>query len=346
MIHDIAIVGAGPAGAMAARKLEELGANYIILDRAEFPRNKPCAGVLSPKIHSLLDIPEDVIERPLKGYRVFGPSKDIVESSFPEPGCIVQRDKFDEFLIKDLKNPVVNSHIFEIEDMDDHYLLKGRSGDVKARYVIGAEGTASVARRICDTQIDKIAISAQYEFGLDEDLVDDRIGNWFEVYYLMEYGYGWISPMKGGVKVGIGILSDRKPDIWGMIELFINNPLVAPKVEDGVLLKKEAHSIPMSGPLQTLSCGRILLTGDAGGFVYPGTGEGIYYAMRSGQIAAEITFEHMGNSEIDLAKAYDEKLEAAGLLGLRDIGFIEDNLASPEKADKYVKRLKFLASRG
>ena len=80
MIYDIAIIGAGPAGAMAARKLEELGIDHVLLDRAEFPRNKPCAGVLSPKIHSLIDIPDEVIERKLEGYRVFGPPDAVVES--------------------------------------------------------------------------------------------------------------------------------------------------------------------------------------------------------------------------------------------------------------------------
>ena len=119
MIHDIAFIGAGPAGAMAARKLEELGIEYTLLDRMEFPRNKPCAGVLSPKIHSLVQIPEKVIERRLVGYRVHGPPDIIVESKFPEPGCIVQRSRFDQYLLDGLRNRPIINHTFEIEDEGD-----------------------------------------------------------------------------------------------------------------------------------------------------------------------------------------------------------------------------------
>ena len=346
MIHDVAIIGAGPAGSMAARKLEELGVEYTLLDRMEFPRNKPCAGVLSPKIHSLVQMPEEIIERKLVGYRVHGPPDIIVESRFPESGCIVQRSRFDQHLLEGLRDKPVINHIFEIKDEGEHYLIRGRSGDLKARYIIGADGTSSVVRKVCGGQVRKVAISAQYEFSLDEEIVSERVGDWFEVFYLMEYGYGWLSPMKDGVKVGIGILAEKKPDIWGMMERFLDHPLIGPKIDEARLMNKEAHSIPMSGPLETLSSGRMLLTGDAGGFVYPGTGEGIYYAMRSGQIAAEIAHEHMmSGGKLDLSAAYNDKLEAAGLLGLRDVDFIEKNLASPEKAEGYVKRLKFMAGR-
>ncbi|MCK5396632.1 MAG: geranylgeranyl reductase family protein [Thermoplasmata archaeon] len=344
MIHDIAIIGAGPAGAMAASKLDELGVDYILLDKAEFPRNKPCAGVLSPKIHSLVQIPEEVIDRKLVGYRVHGPPDAIVESKFPEPGCIVQRSIFDNYLIERLKTKPVINQASEIKDEGEHYLIKGRTEDIKARFIIGADGTGSIARKFIGSKSSKIAISAQYEFSLDEEKVSQRVGNWFEVFYLMEYGYGWLSPMKDGMKIGIGILADKKPDIWGMLDKFLDNSLISPKIHQATLINKEAHSIPMSGPLDTLSSGRILLTGDAGGFVYPGTGEGIYYAMKSGQIAAELAYENLAN-QTNLDDEYNKRLEAAGLLSLRDADFIEKNLASPEHAEKYVKRLKFLASR-
>ena len=346
MIHDFAIIGAGPAGAMAARKLEKLGADYILLDKAEFPRNKPCAGVLSPKINSLIEIPEEIIERPLTGYRIFGPSGMVVESEFPDKGCIVKRENFDEFLIKASGSQPVKNHITEIVEEGNYYELRGRDGNLQARYVIGADGAASAARKTCGSQIGKVAISAQYEFSLDEERVSERIGNWFEVFYLMEYGYGWLSPMKDGMKVGIGILAEKKPDIWGMVERFLDHPLIGPKIDDAKLMNKEAHSIPMSGPTEVLASGKILLAGDAGGFVYPGTGEGIYYAMGSGEIAAEVAHRHMASQgNLVLEDEYNRELEAAGLLALRDIDFIEDNLSSSENAEKYVKRLKFMADR-
>ena len=76
--HEIIVIGAGPAGASAAKVLQELGRDFLLLDRFPFPRNKPCAGVLPPKVKTILDMPDAVIERPLLGYRIHPPSGNVV----------------------------------------------------------------------------------------------------------------------------------------------------------------------------------------------------------------------------------------------------------------------------
>ena len=81
MIYDVAIIGAGPAGATAAHILQQQKHNIIFLDKKTFPRNKPCAGILPPKIKTLLTLPPEIYERPLTGYRIYPPSNKKVEST-------------------------------------------------------------------------------------------------------------------------------------------------------------------------------------------------------------------------------------------------------------------------
>ena len=344
--HNVIIIGAGPAGSSAAKILEDNGHEVLLLDREEFPRNKPCAGVLSPKIFSLVDeIPESVIERPLDGYRVFAPSGKVAESLFPEPGAIVRRDRFDDHLVGKLDKGPAQALVTGIVDKGSHLEVKGGDWSLEAEYVIGADGANSIVKKHCGAADKSVAVAAQYELKLPANEVQERVGNWFEVYYVLEYGYGWISPMKDGLKVGVGILKDHlKGSIMDTLDAFTKMPIVREKVIGALIEGQEGHPIPMSGPLDRLSGNRALLVGDAGGFVYPGTGEGVYYAIKTGRIAAEVISRVLAGEDSDLDTIYTEELEKAGMLALRDVNFVEKNLSGLDNAEKYVKRLRFLES--
>ncbi len=342
-IYDAVIIGAGPAGSSAAKVLEDSGLSYVLVDKKKFPRNKPCAGVLSPKILSLLDIPHDVIERPLVGYRVFSPAGRIVESSFPEHGFIVQRTEFDTFLVRSLAAEPVRQKVTQIKDNGDHIEIRNDQWSCTARFVIGADGANSVVRRYCGIHAKQVAAAAQCVVRLPANAIDERVGDWFEVYYTLHHGYGWISPMKDLLRIGVGIVTGHLiGNIKGVLEKFMASSPVREKWEGGEIVGREAASIPMSGPLDRVTRPRILLCGDAGGFVYPGTGEGIFYAVKTGRIAAELISRLCQEEGIDtdlLEKTYSNELEKNGLFALRDVDFTEKNLSSTENAEKYVRRL-------
>ena len=344
---DAIIVGAGPAGTSAAKILEQQGHKIRIVDKDVFPRNKPCAGVLSPKIRSILDIPKNICERPLQGYRVFSPSVTIIESSFPEEGYIVKREKFDNYLLKRLENEPICTAVKEINNSGDHLEIIGNDWISKTSFVVGADGVNSIVRKKCNIPQKRIATAAQYEIKLSNSEINEKVGNWFEVYYILNYGYGWISPMKNSLKVGIGLVTDHlEGNIWNVLDEFINRDVVKKKCNRGEIINKEGAAIPMAGPLDQVVEDRVLLAGDAGGFVYPGTGEGIYYAVKSGLIAGTIIDLAIKGGKYDkkfLEKHYNKELENNGLLGLRDVDFVEKYLSSSEKAERYVKRLKHIA---
>ena len=344
--YDVVIIGAGPAGASAAKTLEEIGRSYLIVDKKVFPRNKPCAGVISPKIKSVIKLPEGLHERPLEGYRVFSPSDIMVESFFPQHGSIVERDVFDMFLVQSLKNRPAHVTVREISDKGHCIELRGDDWRCEACCVIGADGANSVVKNYYDIPSKCIAIAAQYVVALPLGVIDNRIGNWFEIYYTLNYGYGWISPMKNCLKIGVGIVSDHlKGSIWQILDKFMTHPKVKEKSKSGKIVRKETHVIPMSGPLDRLTGNRAVLVGDAGGFVYPGTGEGIFYAIKTGQIAARIIDQAITDQEFNadfLEKNYSDELEKNGVLGLRDVDFVERFLASSENAEKYVRQLRHM----
>lgn len=355
MIYDVAIVGAGPAGASAAFNLEKSGYNIVLIDKEKFPRSKPCAGVLPPRIFSEISVPDDIVERLLEGYRIFSPKGVMVESQFPKPGVIVRREKFDNFMIKRLNRKPSVLRVLNCESKNDFVQVEGDDGSYKARIVVGADGVNSYLRKYISKSgqntdfINDMAIAVQYEISLPNKKIDERIGNWFEVYYTLSYGYGWISPQKDAVKVGVGGVSDEfKKNAKNILEGFLENYEIKKKVGDGKIEKTEVHRIPMSGPAPTLTNERIILCGDAGGFVFPGTGEGIYYAIKSGRIAAEVINSAFNKESMDfqsLKEPYQKKLKENGLLYLRDVNFIENVLSSTDKAEKYVMRLKKLTRR-
>ena len=126
----------------------------------------------------------------------------------------------------------------------------------------------------------------------------------------------------------------------------MNHDVIKEKLNKAKAIGKEAAIIPMAGPLVKPVSNQILFAGDAGGFVYPGTGEGIYYAMKSG-IAAGKTISHMlyenCNDSNKIQKKYVDELEKNGLMILRDVNFIEKNLSSLENAENYVKKIRFIS---
>ncbi|MCK4265805.1 MAG: NAD(P)/FAD-dependent oxidoreductase [Thermoplasmata archaeon] len=346
-MHDVMIIGAGPAGASAARYLDKAGVDHIIVDKSTFPRPKPCAGVLPPKVLSLIDIPEDIAERPLDGYRLFPPSGRMVESGFPQPGLIVDRSRFDHFLVKGLNAQILNEKVTGITEGEDSVKAVTTDSVFEARYLIGADGANSAVARQIGSRQGSVALAAQYEISLPRETIDSRMGNWFEVYYVLDHGYGWLSPMRDSVKAGVGVLKEKlKSNIRNELDAFLEHPRVEERIAEGEVIGKEAHTIPMSGPSGILGRDRTLLAGDAGGFVYPGTGEGIYYAMRSGQLAAEAVIVALESGDDSPVRTYESSLEEKGLLSLRDVDFMEKNLSSAERAEAYVRKLGVLAGKG
>jgi flavin-dependent dehydrogenase len=244
-------------------------------------------------------------------------------------------------------------HVTDCNIKEDVIEIKGRKGTgISAKCIVGADGVNSVVRKsLCkdiSSKPEDHVLAVQYEIELPENEIDERIGNWFEVYYTIPFGYGWISPLKDAVKVGMGSFAPQyKKNSKGMLQEFLGQSPIKEKVSGGTVKEMEAHMIPMRGPWPVLTGNRCLVVGDAGGFVFPGTGEGVYYAIKSGRVAAEVihTAFKKGNWKAEfLEKTYIEQLRANGLISLREVDFVERVLSSPDNIESYIRRLRKMGS--
>jgi geranylgeranyl reductase family protein len=316
---DVIVVGAGPGGSTAAYHLARHGANVLLLEKSEFPREKVCGDGLTPRaVKQLIAMGIDTTGHGWarnRGLRVIGGGirleldwPDL--ASFPDYGLTRTRLDFDEILVKcavkagaELRtSTTVTGPIF---DRDRVVGVKTDVGDFTAPLVIAADGVSGrfplsmgVAKR-ADRPIG-VAVRRYYR---SPRHTDDYLESWLELRGTTEKekllpGYGWIFGMGDGrVNVGLGVLNSSvefgksnyremlldwmsaTPDDWGM-----NDEANA----DGPII---GAALPMGFNRVPHYTRGVMLVGDSGGMVNPFNGEGIAYAMESGTLAAEVAVQ-------------------------------------------------------
>ncbi|MGE5552894.1 MAG: geranylgeranyl reductase family protein [Betaproteobacteria bacterium] len=287
---DLIVVGAGPAGAAAARTAAGLGIETLILEAEEFPRPKPCAGGISGAALKELGepLPPGVAGRPCRAIRPrYGDLAVTVcrEETLVE---VVHRDRFDAHLLSLARRAgaeVRQGVRVEVAEPDpEGVALRTREGVWRARVVIGADGAQSrvglavrppFARR-------EVGVCQVGELPLRPSDYGAFFVDGLEVWYNNPLkGYGWIFPQDSGLNVGIGSVARHLPyprrEFSGFLALA---GLPEPKRVKGAVL-------PLGGRPRLGQAGRILLAGDALGVADPFTGEGIRYALISGRLAGE-----------------------------------------------------------
>ena len=254
MRYEVAVIGAGPAGSFAAEKLSSLGHKILIIDPCD--KKKVCAGILTAQYVSKYGADESYVERKLKGVRLS--FRDIrAEITYRKAvEYSIDREAYDSFNLDEATAAgagLRKDMALSLEENGSSVLVRTTKGQILTDYVIVAAGVSDLSR-LCGGP-------NMYAFCVQQKKYLEPC-DYFEM-NLMQGGYSWSAPKKDCVLIGISSLSGY-PDIPG-----------------------EKGLIPL-GPVKKTFTERILLAGDAAGFVSPFEGEGIYYARRSGEIAAEI----------------------------------------------------------
>ena len=294
--YDAIVVGGGPAGATAATELARAGKSVILLDRAG--RIKPCGGAIPPRLIRDFEIPQSLLCARISGARIVSPSERTIDMPI-DGGYVgmVNRETFDEYLRERAAEAGAvreTGRYQRIErDSDGCAVVHYESGTraepgaekrLRAKLVIGADGARSkVAEQEVPGSELKRWVYAYHE--IVEAPSSGFDGSRCDVVYSSRFSpdfYGWVFPHGDTVSVGSGS-AHKGFGLRGAVQDLRD---VSGLGTQGTV-RREGAPLPLQ-PLKRWDNGQdVVLAGDAAGVVAPSSGEGIYYAMVSGQHAAE-----------------------------------------------------------
>jgi len=317
MKYDVVIVGAGPSGSTAAKNLAENGKKVLIIDKQKFPRDKPCGGAIPTRVMKQFPYVEEFIDSISYGSYTHSSSLKYTLKFVREKPLLatVIRKDFDDGLVKLAVNAgamFLNSKTVKdvTTQKDKAVLLLDDKEKIEAKIVLGCDGMRSIVAEktnLCK-KMDDICISVVQEQPMSTQQLQKYFTDKKIVHLFIKTqgiaGYGWIFPKKKHINIGMGqfesAVDSSKP-----------RPNLKKSYKKYVELLKEKKMLPKDFPIENVKGGtlpvfplkktysdRVLICGDAAGFINSITGEGIYYAMASGEMAANVALESLDSDDM------------------------------------------------
>lgn len=300
--YDAIVVGGGPAGSTAAYLLQNMGHSTVLIDKCSFPRPKLCGGLITQKTINIIErvfnatpstLQKDgIIDYVSDHYEIYNKNKPQLQKNADIPFYFVKRNNYDEYFLRRAEGAGVT--VLEGEGVVDFIpriqKVRTESGRIlHARFVIGADGVHSRIRSFfpnyCFNQQEwKKNLASAIEISIDRD----RIRQFSDVdhpilfFRNIRWGYAWLFPNSDRLLLGIAGLNQKNR---GEFSTIFRNFTASIGLDD-IETPLQGWALPYGNFVRRPVFARTLLTGDAGGFADPYLGEGIFYAHRTGELAA------------------------------------------------------------
>jgi geranylgeranyl reductase family protein len=314
-VHDVIVVGTGPAGAVLAYLLARRGLDVLILERATLPRYKSCGGGVTWK--AIQNLPFDVsavFENKAVGGVVTYAGQQLLKVEVGWPvAWLVMRDQFDLYLVQQAVQAgarlLEGISVVNVLEKGDKVVVTTNEGELSAQLVAGADGVNSVVARSVGLLPEReVGVAVEAELAVPPASLEAQGAYATFDFGALPGGYGWIFPKRDHLSVGVfKALPGKATGLKKALEKFIASEAV---LLDPKILHLQGHQIPLGGKTRTLHKGRVLLVGDAANLADPWMGEGISYAVVSARLAAEQMYFALERKEIDLS-GYTQLINAS-----------------------------------
>ena len=303
-MYDVIVVGAGPAGSVAAMTAARAGYEVLILEKNAECRS-PCAGYISKTIN--IETPHaSILQSGITAMRTYFP--DMSYHDFALNGFVVDRPSFDMDLL--LKATGSGAHVMwssplvGINPLSPHD-VKFRGGSAFGKIIVGSDGVFSKTASILGLRPQRFAACAQYHIkGIE------TVPRTCEIFFDYDHapgGYIWIYPTgKNSAKVGLGMIKDKKAP-REKLDTFISGSKIAHRL-NGKITEYVSGALPIGGLREKLVSGNVLLAGDSAGMADPVTGAGINNAMLAGELAGKTIIKALENDDIVLLCEYETNI--------------------------------------
>ncbi len=316
--YDLLIIGGGPAGSTLAYSLRNAGLKIGILDKQAFPRQKICAGWVTPQVMRMLNIDLDDYAlrntlQKINGFKISMLGQQQVESSFPgEPVSYgIRRIEFDDYLLQRCGAELILNEAFKkMQSIEDGWQV---NDDYAAKLVVGAGGHyCPVARAIGSKGVSELAVVAQeaeFEMSAQQKqscTIKEAVPELFFTPDLM--GYGWV--FRKGDYLNIGLGREDKNKLSGHVQQFCDYLVAQGKIPADITAKYNGHAYLLyNHALREMVADHVLLIGDSAGLAYPQSGEGIRPAVESAILAARVIGTCNGDYSKEKLQAYNDLMQ-------------------------------------
>jgi len=317
--HDVIVVGAGPAGATLAYELGKRGIGVLVLEKEKLPRYKCCAGGVTSKAAKLLDFDiSEVAEDVIYGFSfTFNLGSPYLGQHSQPLIYTVMRNVFDYFLVKRAQQLgavlMDGQKVTQIQVSADWVEISTTDSIFRSRLVVGADGAYSVVARELG-----MGRSIEYLVGIESEIVvpEEELVKWKSRVQIdlgcIPGGYAWVFPKRNHLSIGAGCLASKARHLNRHHQKFLNSLSIG----SYTIARSSSHLIPTCTKGRLVWQDKVLLLGDAAGLTDPLTGEGIYNAIQSAQLAAPVIENSLLGGKVGL-QDYQQIVEGKIMSELR-----------------------------